>query len=285
MIGLVGLVSLSVLASAGNQVLVPSDRYDDYQRFVGDRDPLTITDFSGPGAGRAVVEMILIQQALAEAEVNLDIEFVPTDSSAEIMAALTEGRAIAAGNSYWLGELTPHFGSVYISTAVLSRGEFEVGFYVHPDAVVYGDEPVSTLRQISTRQWMEDWAQLEETGFEALVHWDSWQSQVADVRSGKISFLIAPFQQGEDMLLELDDRTLAPVPGIKLGLAGSRHMAVSREHPNGSLFNSALQLGLLRLKEQGVVEQAYVDAGFLKPAVDDWYRISIPDSNTDWRVN
>ena len=283
--GLLGLAGLSVLANASNQVLVPSDSYNDYLRLVGDRDPVTITDFSGPGTGRAVVEMILIHQALAEAEVNLDIEFVPADSSSEIMDALTEGRAIAAGNSYWLRELTPHFQSLHISTAVLSRGEFEVGFYVHPDAVVYGEDSVSTLRQISTRQWMEDWAKLEETGFEALVHWDSWPSQVADVRSGEISFLIAPFQQGEDMLLELDDRTLAPVPGIKLGLAGSRHMAVSREHPNGALFNSALQLGLLRLKEQGIVERAYIDAGFLQPAVDDWYRISISDNHSDWRIN
>ncbi|MEX1056687.1 MAG: hypothetical protein WED11_03050, partial [Natronospirillum sp.] len=125
----------------------------------------------------------------------------------------------------------------------------------------------------------------EETGFEALVHWDSWSSQVRAVRSGDISFLIAPFQSGDDMMLELDNRLLAPVPGVKVGLAGSRHMAVSRTHAEGRFFNAALQLGLLRLKEQGVVEQAYIDAGFIQPKVADWYRIRVAETHPDWQVN
>lgn len=79
------------------------------------------------------------------------------------------------------------------------------------------------------------------------------------------------------------NRQLAPVPGIKLGLQGSRHLAVSRHHPNGAFFNSALQLGLLRLKEQDRTEQAYIDAGFLQPEVAGWYRIEVGRSHGDWQ--
>lgn len=45
-------------------VLVPPDVWKDYQTLVNGRDPLTITEFSGPGRRRDVVEVILLQQAL-----------------------------------------------------------------------------------------------------------------------------------------------------------------------------------------------------------------------------
>ncbi len=281
---LLALIPLSASAQATeNTVVVPPDAYTDYHNMLGGRDPLDIEAFSGPHASREVVEMILLRQALAAAEVDLPVQFRPVSSSDAMIRALRSGEAVAVGTSFWLGELTPLHEDIRISTSMISRGQFEVGFYVHPDSVVLGDENVSSLRQISTREWQQDWQRLEETGFEALVHWDAWPSQVAAVRSGEVSFLIAPFQPNEHMMLELDDRQLAPVPGIKLGLQGSRHLAVSRHHPNGAFFNSALQLGLLRLKEQGRTEQAYIDAGFLQPQVADWYRIDVGRSHGDWQ--
>ncbi|TGG93226.1 hypothetical protein E4656_09195 [Natronospirillum operosum] len=288
MILLIGLALLCAqLGLANNEprntVVVPPDALADYERFLDGRDPLNIRDYSGRYSSREVVEMVLLQQALAAAEVTLPIEFVAVDSGSAMKDALRDGSAVAAGTSFWLGELTPLHEDVRISTSVISRGQFEVGFYVHPDSVVLEGQDVSSLRQISTRQWQQDWQRLTETGFDALVHWDAWPSQVESVRSGEISFLIAPFQSNEHMLLELDDRTLAPVPGIKLALQGSRHLAVSRQHANGAFFNSALQLGLLRLKEEGRTEQAYIDAGFLQPAVHDWYRIEVGNSHSDWQ--
>lgn len=277
-------IALLPFSAWGNaQVLVPPDAYEGYQRFLGDRDPLTITEFSGPGSSRQVVEMILMHQAMAAAEVSIPFEFVPEPDADAIMQALVDGTAVASGTSYWLAELTPKYQSLQISTALLGRGEFDVGLYVHPDAVA-GIGSSATLRQISTREWQADWARLEKTGFEALVHWNSWANQVAAVRSGEVSFLIAPFQSGDDMMLELDGKMLAPVPGIKLGLAGSRHMAVSRQHAEGAFFNSALQLGLLRLKERGVVNQAYIEVGFLQPQVADWYRIPVAEKFPDWEI-
>lgn len=283
-IALMGIVfTLSGWAESANRILVPPDAHSDYQEFIGDRDPLEVTDFSGPGSSRRVAEMVLMQQAIAEAEVDIPIEFVPESSSEAIVEALSDGTALATGTTHWLSDLAPIYHSVRISTALLSRGDFDVGIYVHPDSIVDGDSE-ATLRQISTREWQRDWQRLEEAGFEALVHWDAWESQVAAVREGEYSFLIAPFQGGEDMTLEIDGRRLAPVPGVKVGLAGSRHLAVSRSHDEGAFFNSALQLGLLRLKEQGVVEQAYIDVGFLQPQVDDWYRIEVSETFPEWRI-
>lgn len=269
------------ISSEHNRILVSSAALADYHRFVADRDPLRITEFSG--SRRDVVEMVLLQQALALSGVHIAIQFEVENDPGQILQQLRQGSALAAGSTFWLDHLTPYHDDLRISTALVSRGEFEVGFYVHPDAVARENTDLRSLRSISTAQWKADWDTLQSIGFDALLHWDTWPAQVDAVMAGEVSFLLAPFASNEDMTLHLNDHTLVPIPGIKLGLIGSRHMAVSRAHPESALFNSALQLGLLRLKREGVVRQAYEESGFLHPAVGDWVLINAPGSSAAWR--
>ncbi|MFC3851814.1 hypothetical protein ACFOSD_04105 [Salinispirillum marinum] len=270
---------------ADNVVLVSSNAFQDYERFLNGRDPVSITDFSGPYSRRDVVEMVLVKQALHLSGVAVPFTFAAEDDPDRIIEALRDGSALAAGNTFWLDHLTPHYDELRITTALINRGEFEVGFYVHPDAVVRENSDLRSRRQISTAQWKQDWDSLHSLGFDALLHWDTWPDQVNAVMTGDISFLLAPFQNGDDMVLQLGENRLVPIPGIKLGLIGSRHMAVSRAHPDGALFNSALQLGLLRLKREDRIRQAYLDSGFLHPGVTDWVLINAPGTNTAWQVN
>lgn len=270
---------------ANNLVLVSSNAFQDYERFLNGRDPVSITDFSGPHARRDVVEMVLVQQALHLSGVHIPFTFAAEDNPDRIIAALRQGSALAAGNTFWLDHLTPHHDELRITTALVNRGEFEVGFYVHPDAVVRENSDLRSRRQISTAQWKRDWDSLHALGFDALLHWDTWPEQVDAVMSGQLSFLLAPFQNNDDMVLQLGEHSLVPIPGIKLGLIGSRHMAVSRAHPDGALFNSALQLGLLRLKNEDRIRQAYLNSGFLHAGVTDWVLINAPGSTSAWKIN
>ena len=48
--------------------LIPDDVLLDYQRFLAGRDPLAIVDFGGLHARRDVIEVLLLQQALARQE-------------------------------------------------------------------------------------------------------------------------------------------------------------------------------------------------------------------------
>ena len=58
------LVAVPCLAGQTLTAAVDEDIIADYQLFVGERDPLDIIHFSGPGARRDVVEIVLLQQAL-----------------------------------------------------------------------------------------------------------------------------------------------------------------------------------------------------------------------------
>lgn len=287
-LGLTCALTLPLAFASNNTILVPPDVLHDYRTLVGERDPLTITDYSGPGSRRDVVELILLQQAIAAAGVQFDLTFVEEADYAATLNALTTGAALASGTSAWLSDLMPRHQDIYITTALIGRGEFEAGFYVHPDNLVAlqarGAQDVQTLTGISSRHWQADWHTLSGLQLDALLHSDTWPGMVEAVMNGAADFLLAPFQTSESMQLRVDQGVLVPIPDIKLGLVGSRHMAISRRHAEGPFFNSVVHLGLLRLKREGRVRQAYIDAGFLHPDVADWTLITV-EGGAAWSMN
>ncbi|MFY0663919.1 MAG: hypothetical protein JXQ97_04795 [Natronospirillum sp.] len=288
-LALISVLLLNTASASDNTILVPPDVLRDYHTLIGDRDPLTITDYAGPGSRRDVVELVLLQQAIAAAGVHFDLTFVEEPDYAATLDALSNGTALASGTSAWLNDLTPLHQHLYITTALIGRGEFEAGFYVHPDnqsALEVGQtQAIQQLTGISSRHWQADWNTLSELPLDALLHSDTWPGMVDAVMNGGADFLLAPFQTSESMRLTVDNGVLVPIPGIKLGLVGSRHMAISRRHVEGPFFNSVVHLGLLRLKKDGTVRKAYTDAGFLHPEVEDWALITVEGGGSAWSMN
>lgn len=270
-LGMATLAQATMLAPVG----VPDDVLADYRQLVGDRDPLTITDFSGPGSRRDVVEVILLQQAIAASGADIRVQLV-TANFPESLEQVKRGELVALANSVWRNELTASWDELYITTALISRGEFEAGFYTSPSnrnaLAATNLDAVKQLSGVSSRSWTVDWDTLTGIDFARPVrHADSWGEMVELVSSGQVDFLLAPFQPTDGMVLDLgNNQRLVPIPNVKIGLAGSRHMAVSRRHADGNLFNAALHLGLLRLKREGIVLKAYQDSGFINRNASDW---------------
>ncbi len=267
----------SVLA-APVTILVPPDVWADYQTLLDGRDPLEITDFSGPGSRRDVVEVILMQQALDRSGADFELRFETEADYAKTLEALVEGTAIASATSAWRNDLAERWEELYITTAVIEQGQFEAGFYTpagNQSALeAETDTELRRLKGVSSRNWVIDWQTLNAFGAR-VSHADTWGEMVDSVFSGQQDYLLAPFQQTEGLVLSLDQGTLVPIPRVKIGLTGSRHFAISRAHPEGSYFNASLHLGLMRLKKAGVVTQAYEDAGFINRQVKDWRPVAV----------
>ncbi len=64
---------------------VPADVMADYSRFLNRRDPLSISDFSGPHSRRDVVEVVLLHQALALGGWGRALEFVDMPSGERLL--------------------------------------------------------------------------------------------------------------------------------------------------------------------------------------------------------
>lgn len=257
---------------------VPTDVLRDYYAFMSGRDPAHVNDYSGPHSRRDVVEVLLTQQALALGGISAIIDFVPVPSYLRLRAEIQEGTIALSGTSMWMTDLVKDKSDFFISDATIADGEFEAGIYVSPNNTralsATTLERIQLLSAVSSRAWTPDWLTLKSLGLRDLQHVASWKTMVRMVAHERVDFLLAPFQPGQEMLLQVGKLSLTPIRGVKVGLRGSRHLAVSRRTPQCKKIFDALQKGLSILRERGTLKKAYEQSGFYSPNVKDWKRIN-----------
>ncbi|WP_319469541.1 hypothetical protein [uncultured Pseudodesulfovibrio sp.] len=83
------------------------------------------------------------------------------------------------------------------------------------------------MTAVSNKNWKSDWNTLEGLHLKKITHIQHWEIMTKIVDQMRADFLLAPFQPTKGMYLTVNDIHLKPITGIKVGLVGSRHFAVS----------------------------------------------------------
>lgn len=256
------------------RVAVPQDVWDDHRAYLNGRHPHEVTFYGGPGARRDVIELLLVQQALRlggwrEALYPLTL---PTD--VRLLHEVALGHALLGGTTYWLEDLASEAPHLAASSAWVEAGEFEVGIYVRPDhhqaLAMRSAQALRGLSAVSCRDWRVDWRTLSAMGLKALLHAPSWESMPAMLAAGRADFLLAPFQPSADMSLTVAGVRLVPVPGLKVRLAGTRHVPLSRRSDAFEAVRDSLESGLSQMRARGLIRRAYTESGFFNPRVAGW---------------
>jgi len=264
----------SQLDSSPINIGIPQDVLEDYNAFIQGRDPVNITDYSGPNSRRDVVEVILFQQALMLGGITNNITFTGVPTYRRLLTEVKEGALVGAATSAWLYDLENEKENLLISDAVIENGNFEAGLYTNAKNTKVLE--ANTLKKIkglsaaSNRYWTPDWRTLSHLGLSRLIHIQDWKTMVRTVYHQRADFLLAPFQQTQGMRLDVDGMTLIPIQGVKVGLEGSRHFAISRHHPKGKTIFRAFQKGLAILMKRGTLKQAYRESGFYNEKAQNW---------------
>lgn len=272
------LLSFTALTcSAEPATLVMGDNVlSDYRDFIGSRDVQAIKRYSGEGARRDVIDVVLALQALHLGGYSGEIEFVPQKSYRRIVYRVSSGNVAMSAPLVWQEDTQP--SKHYISEAVIADGEFVVGLYTSPNnrraLALNSLAELSDFTVVSTQQWRSDWRTLKRIHFKS--HYDTlqWPMMVKMVWAGRADMTLAPFQPTDNMALYHEGLTLIPIPNIKLALAGSRHWIVSKQHPEGQALFTALERGLQQLRSGGTVTRAYTESGFFDARVADWQQIN-----------
>lgn len=268
------LVALSAQGGVQLVVAVPTDVLEDYHAFLKGRNPLELDHYGGPHTRRDVVEVVLLQQALQRGGLSQPVLLEALPNVARILREIESGHAVCSSTSYWREDVAPNSAHFLFSDALVEAGQFEAGLYTVPGnrqalaARTLAD--VRQLRALSNRSWTVDWRTLEQLGVQQLQHVAQWPSMSKMVEADRADFLLAPFQASADLSLVVGGVRLVPIPGIKVGLNGTRHFLVSRQHPAGRVLLQHLNAGLARLRQQGLIRQAYVQSGFFNPQVAQW---------------
>lgn len=280
--GLLGLAACGLLpgrAAAEEPALpalIPDDVLLDYRRFLAGRDPASVTDYGGPLSRRDVVEVVLIHQALARQDRSLRLGMAPMPTSQRLHAELRIGHAACSATTYWREDFRQPDGLLF-SDALLLDGEFEAGLYTVPGNAralsARRLDDVQQLRVLSNNTWRVDWRTLEQLGIANLQHVTSWNLMPRMLQQGRADLLLAPFQPTPDLALVVDGVRLVPIPGLKVGMRGTRHFLISATHPLGPRLRDQLDAGLGWLRQQGMVRRAYEQSGFFNAKVAGWTRL------------
>ncbi|MBT9491582.1 MAG: ABC transporter substrate-binding protein [Paucibacter sp.] len=251
----------------------PADVMADYQRFLNQRDVLHLSDFSGPYSRRDVVEVALFHQALHLGGWRKPMKFQDMPSVERLLRELGSGHVISSSTSYWSEDISGAEAHVQLSLPVIANGEFEAGFYTVPSNTramrVRSLQDLQALTGLSNQTWLVDWRNLKRLGLR-VQHVTNWELSPKMVAAGRADFLLAPFQATPDLSLQVGETRLVPIPGIKIGMQGTRHYLISKMHPDSQALQAALNTGLQQLRQQGVIRKAYVQSGFFNPKVSDW---------------
>lgn len=269
-----GIADQTIVAAVDEDIIA------DYQLFVGERDPLLIDYFGGPGARRDVIEIVLLQQALALGGFKEKVTLRPENSYLRILKLVADGRVALSGALMWREDIKPYSTHLFKTNAVVKEGEFIAGLYTRADnqraLQANTIEKISHLSAASNNHWNADVKTLAELGIRKIQFSTYWVQIVRMVVAGRADVTLAPFQVNADMKVMVEDLELVPIPGIKVALPGSRHWPISKIHPRGEEIFTALARGIEELEKKNIIHRAYEECGFFHPEVQDWKLLNPP---------
>ncbi len=273
-VALITLMTHSGIAAKTIVVAVDEDNIADYQLFVGDRDPLLIDFYGGPGARRDVVEIVLLQQALALGGLETKVTLRPENSYLRVLKLVADGQVALSGAQMWSEDIQPYTSDLFKTKAVVKEGEFIAGLYTRADnqraLQATSVEKIRYLSAASNRHWNADVKTLTDLGIKKLHFATYWVQIVRMVVAGRADITLAPFQANPNMKVMVDGLELVPIDGVKVALPGSRHWPVSKTHPLGEEIFNALTRGIEELERKNIIQRAYEECGFFHPEVKDW---------------
>ena len=180
---------------------------------------------------------------------------------------LETGELLLSFDTYWLSDARALKDKVWISSAVIKKGQYLAGIYTSPsNSKVFSLKTLSDLKElsaVSTPKWHTDWQTMSALPLKELIREDEWLSQARMVHMQWVDFMLMPFVNSKDGVYKLEQIQLKLVPGVAILLNDSRHFVVSKNHPAGAEAYAALQRGLEKLEKNGRIQQLYRQAGFL----------------------
>ncbi|GHE78214.1 hypothetical protein GCM10011501_02460 [Thalassotalea profundi] len=247
-------------------IYIRDDVYEDYQAFVDGKDIATINDFQGKTVRRDVIDMILAQKALKLGGFNHSFKYIPGKLNFRNTKMLQQGKLLISFDSYWLSDANALESDIYISDAVIKKGEYVAGLYTSPKNKAALNikklEDLSRFTAVSTPKWRTDWQTLSQLPLKQLVAEDEWLSMARMVNLMWIDIIFMPFNSTKDKTFSMDKITLIPVENVAIKFDDSRHFVLSKKHPLGAQAFQAINIGLKKLREQKLITKAYTQAGF-----------------------
>ncbi|MGF1592689.1 MAG: hypothetical protein ACFCUW_05380 [Kiloniellaceae bacterium] len=220
---------------------------------------------------RTALEFIIACRAIRLGGIEATYTILNYPNSARTRTELLKGSFAIMVDFPW-GDFASH-EDLYRSDAVLRIGDFVKGIYTRPDHTellqVRTLEELRKFRAVSNETWFYDWTALQRMQIETFAV-SRYELMGKMVEGRRVDFLVGEFPGVDDLSQYINGFRFVPVPGIKITLPGTRHVAVSKQVPHAREIFDALQIGLAILHDRGLIRKGYSTVGFFNPRVEDW---------------
>ena len=236
-----------------------------------------IKRFEGPHANRPTIDLLLELQALKAGGLDFDFQLVPAPNYERAKLEVVQGGADLTAETIWDDEIAEHGAALLKTEPIIRKGEFEKGIYV-----LAGNEKMLRANSLAQLQsctaavvgtWALDVKTLEAMNLQGIEKTSKPESVYLMIEKGRADFTLAEFSAAPDMVSENGGVKLVPIPNCKVGLLGSRSWIVSKASPSAAAVHAALVKGAKLLRDEGRIERAYRESGFLNARVADWKRL------------
>jgi hypothetical protein len=264
---------VAVVSQASLTVQVPTTDYDKEKLdlFLNGRKWTEVSNYAGLGSG-GLVEQAIFRRAVMLGGLDAHFRDFIVPNSARARESIRSGVVVGGGSATWHMYFLENRDDFYESDVLVPDGHFEKGLYALASRLprIRGAADLHTLTIVSTQSWQLDWGTLERLKFGRLLSVPTKDQQFRMVQSGWADVLLHDFSSSPDMSVEIKGIRLVPVPGVKIGLNGTRHLLVSRRHPDGAKVFAALQRGLQIMQKNGEIERAFIESGFYNKTAHKW---------------
>lgn len=220
---------------------------------------------------RTALEFVIACRAIRIGGLDATYTIHNYPNSARTRSELLSG-AVAIMVDFPWGDFAEH-EDLYRSDAVLRIGDFAKGVYTRPDHTallkVQTLEELRKFRAVSNETWVYDWAALDRMKIQTFSV-AQYALMGRMVERGRVDFLVGEFPGANDLSQYINGFRFIPVPGVKVALPGSRHVAISKRTPHAERIFDAVQIGLKTMRARGLIKKGYQTVGFFNPLIEDW---------------
>ena len=224
---------------------------------------IKVTDLKGQRLTPAVIQILIIKQALHYGGLTIDFEFVVAPNKKRAAALLTGGKVVI---SNFIGFLKSQPEAAHISSPVIESKALLKGIYGLATNTalmkVKSIDDLKLLKGVLVSSWLSDIATLKSHGLTQIELTPNYQTLFTRItyRDTDYTLLDFPYWKNSDnqpLVRHLNENKLYAVPNVAIAIEGSRHFFISKKHPDGERVYQALEKGLKIMKEQGTIKKYY----------------------------
>ena len=246
----------------------------------------------GQYLSRGVLDMVILQKALKSGGWPGKIHFTQLPNGERMRYEIAAGKVMCSATVMW----DSHFGpETRKSEPTIAKGGYTKGIYLARDVLRRNkiNTPEDLVRVgavgCTVRSWKVDIAALEKLDNRPLrlIPRKDLLFRLLAFSGKPIYYTLLEFSGRDDLSisepLAAQKVIFLPLPGVKVALDGSMHYMVSRKFPGNQSFFKALNSGLRRLKQEGLIRRLYTLGGIYNTRVANWQTISTLPRENDTR--